>query len=426
MVLGNEYNIALEMWGTLFSFAIFVSLWIGKGEKTKEDKYMSLLVLCNTFLLFSDMMAWYLDGSMTRDGYFWLRVFNFAVFEMNVVMMVLFTAYALLFIKHSDRILWGASLIYLICVVYGELVIISQFTGIFYSYDAGHFYQRGPYFMLSHLLMLLCMIIGVIMLTKHRADMSRERFMALIGYIVLPFIATCLQIMLYGYSLSLLATTISVFIAYAVSLHEKNKIIMQQDKKLQDMRIKIVLSQIKPHFLYNCLNTIYILCRKDSEQARKAISDFSDYLRCNMNSITKEEMISFEKEMVHVKSYLALEKMRFQDELEIEYDIQAKNFMIPPLTVEPLVENAVKHGVGKKTGGGRVCLSTREDHDKVYITIRDNGVGFVPGRIRGQDSEGHIGLANVRSRLAMMCHGRLKIDSRPGEGTKITIILDKA
>ncbi|MGN0501912.1 MAG: sensor histidine kinase, partial [Ruminococcus sp.] len=178
------------------------------------------------------------------------------------------------------------------------------------------------------------------------------------------------------------------------------------------------------HFLYNTLTSIYCLCDRDSKAAKQAISDFSKYLRGNFESVGRKMPIMFEDELNHVQSYLALEKMRFGDELDVVYDIQAHNFLLPALTIQPLVENAVKHGVGDAPNGGTVMLSTRELPEFYEIEIYDNGVGFDTENF-DKDEKIHIGIENVRSRLELMCNGTLTLKSSVGNGTTATIRLPK-
>lgn len=185
-----------------------------------------------------------------------------------------------------------------------------------------------------------------------------------------------------------------------------------------------MLSQIQPHFLYNALGTIRGLCRKNPEQAWEALGDFSKYLRGNMSALTNKENIYFNSELCHIEAYLRLEKVRMGDRLNILYDIQEKDFLIPPLTVQPLVENAIKHGLFDKAEGGTLILHTRKENNKIIISIKDNGLGFDENEPLAQDDHhAHIGVANVRTRLKKMVDGQLLIDSTPGEGTTATIIL---
>ena len=194
--------------------------------------------------------------------------------------------------------------------------------------------------------------------------------------------------------------------------------------ELENSRITVMLSQIQPHFLYNSLTSVMDLCDRNPKQAKAAIADFADYLRGNLSSLKTENLISFGTELEHIEKYLKLEKLRFMEELEIVYDIHSKDFMLPALSVQPLVENAVKHGISKKIGGGTVTIHTTETDNEYIICITDDGVGFSEGEY-SDDGGTHVGLENIRKRLEMMIHARLEIESKVGEGTKACILIPK-
>lgn len=194
--------------------------------------------------------------------------------------------------------------------------------------------------------------------------------------------------------------------------------------ELLQMRIAIMVSQIQPHFLYNSLTSIAQMCEKDPPQAKKAIIEFADYMRHNMNSLKDEKPVPFEKELSHLKTYLWLEKMRFGDDLNIVFDIGTTDFLIPSLAVQPLVENAVKHGVGMKEDGGTVKISTAEYEDRFEIVVSDDGVGF-DSSVPKNDGRSHVGMENVHNRLKTMCNATMDIRSAVGEGTTVTIKVPK-
>jgi len=196
------------------------------------------------------------------------------------------------------------------------------------------------------------------------------------------------------------------------------------ERELTQKQISVMLSQIQPHFLYNSLNAIQELCATDPETARQAVIEFSGYLRGNLDSLAFTQPIAFERELSHVETYLALEKKRFQHKLQIKYDITVRNFTLPVLTLQPIVENAVRHGVTKRSKGGTVTISTAETKMAYTITVTDDGAGFDKGIKKG-DGRTHVGIENVRSRLASMCGGALEIESTPGAGTTVIIIIPK-
>lgn len=194
--------------------------------------------------------------------------------------------------------------------------------------------------------------------------------------------------------------------------------------KLQESQISIMLSQIQPHFLYNTLNSIYQLCETNPMRARSLVNSFAEYLRNNLSTLEETGLISFETELSHVKTYLDIEKVRFEDTLEIEYDIKCVDFSLPVLTVQPIVENAVKHGTSKKRGGGKVVISTEEDAESYIVKVADTGCGFDPNKPKN-DGKMHVGIDNVRQRLSNACSGSLTIESELGAGTLATIRIPK-
>ena len=197
-------------------------------------------------------------------------------------------------------------------------------------------------------------------------------------------------------------------------------------RERERQRVQLMLSQIKPHFLYNSLTVIRELIRSDPQAAEKAVDDFSGFLRHNMLSINAEQPILLRQELEHAKSYLALQKLRFGDELRVVYDIGCEDIMLPTLTLQPIVENAVTHGIRKSESGvGTVSIQTREMDDHYEICVTDDGCGFDPAVLEQEDST-HVGLRNVQDRLRRLCHGELEIQSAPKEGTRVTIRLPKA
>ncbi|MGN0648827.1 MAG: sensor histidine kinase [Oscillospiraceae bacterium] len=196
--------------------------------------------------------------------------------------------------------------------------------------------------------------------------------------------------------------------------------------ELQDNKVAVMLSQIQPHFLYNALSAICDLCGTEPIKARDALVDFSVYLRENMDSISSSEPVAFRRELSHIKTYMKLEKMRFGDKVNVVYDIQAEDFEIQPLTIQPLMENAVKHGVCMKEKGGTVTLRTSEENGVITITVIDDGVGFdVNEPTENSSARSHLGLKNVKSRVERFPDGKFSVESEKNKGTVVTISFRK-
>ena len=201
---------------------------------------------------------------------------------------------------------------------------------------------------------------------------------------------------------------------------EKNALKAQ----LTENRISIMLSQMQPHFIHNILNVIYYLCGKNPSVAQDAISKFSDHLRNNLEALSQKELITFRKELDHIHTYLELEQIRFGEELSIIYNIEVDSFLIPVLSVQPLVENAVKHGIAQKRGGGAVTISSWQTESAYQFAVTDTGVGFDKDHYM-DDGKLHVGLTNVSQLLHSSLNATVDIESAPGKGTTVTVTIPK-
>ncbi len=199
----------------------------------------------------------------------------------------------------------------------------------------------------------------------------------------------------------------------------------QMQKELYEAKVGVMVSQIRPHFIYNALTSIAMMCTIDPETAQEATVTFADYLRGNMDSLNQSKPVPFTTELEHLKKYLYIEKLRFDDLLNVEYDIQTVDFQLPLLSIQPLVENAVKHGVGMKEDGGTVTIATKETDTAYEIIIKDDGVGFDTEAPKEDDGRSHVGMENTKKRLHDMCGAKVVIDSEIGKGTTATVILPK-
>jgi signal transduction histidine kinase/CheY-like chemotaxis protein len=188
-------------------------------------------------------------------------------------------------------------------------------------------------------------------------------------------------------------------------------------------------AQIKPHFLFNVLNTIASFSDNDPAMAGKLIGEFSNYLRCSFDFKNLDRLIALEREISHVSSYLAIEKARFQERLHIVMELENGVLMhkIPPLILQPLVENAVRHGLLPKEEGGTVIISVKQETTNLTITVSDNGTGIpsekIPSLLKEEYNHAGVGLQNIQRRLENLYGHGLEITSAVGEGTRVTITI---
>ena len=205
----------------------------------------------------------------------------------------------------------------------------------------------------------------------------------------------------------------------AKEMEAEQKLIRAQ---LQENRIAIMISQIQPHFIYNTLGTIQHLCKENPEEAACLVQNFSIYLRGNFSELDNTVPIRIRKELEHVHCYTDIELVRFPD-MTVQYDIQTEDFVLPALSVQPLVENAIKHGLMGLEEGGTVVVTTFETDTHYCVKVTDDGVGF--DELNLQDGRKHVGISNVRERLQSMCGGTLTVESQKGKGTTALIQIPK-
>lgn len=192
----------------------------------------------------------------------------------------------------------------------------------------------------------------------------------------------------------------------------------QMEAQLQRARTDIALHQIKPHFLHNALMSIKVLCRTRPKEAEQAIYDFTIFLRGNMKALESPRPIPFPEEVEAIACYLRIEQIRFRQRLRVVWDLEEEDFSVPPLTIQPLVENAVRHGVCQKPEGGTVTIASRRTEEAILVEITDDGVGF---DLSAVEQSGGIGIRNLRLRLKEQLGAVLDIQSAPGKGTVQTV-----
>lgn len=196
--------------------------------------------------------------------------------------------------------------------------------------------------------------------------------------------------------------------------------------QLNESRIKISIGQMQPHFLYNALASIREVVLENPEYAADLIFDFTTHLRACIKSMASEEMISFSQEIENIKAYVNIEKMRFGDKMKVQYDIQECDFQIVPLSIQPLVENAIRHGLYERGNQWRgiVNICSYRQEDEIIIMIEDNGVGFDVEKIAKEikcHERDSTGLQNLIFRFENLMKATVNIESVIGTGTKVTV-----
>ena len=428
----------------LFAAAVMAVLLLGcRMERQymcmdKTNRLFVIMLAIQMLLLIGDAAIWVLLSEPSPDKIPLVKTLTLLTDIMTVTLTAFYINLLTNYISQTKPVSSAFSrIVSAICGAIAVLWIICLFNDWYIWYGADGSQHEGPIYEVIWLLGVLLMISSAIFVLCNHKALGRRDTVILSTYGLFPLAGYLLE---YYWPVTplLIAPTLSLLLMYVVihmrrlrrSMAQELKLaqieakVSRQEVELSQSRINIMLSQIQPHFLFNALTSISALCEKDPIKAQSALNNFSDFLRGNLDSLKRAAPIPFDKELKHVKIYLSLEKMRFESELNIVYDIEASGFLLPALTVQPLVENAVKYGVGKKPGGGTVTISTREQGNCYLITVSDDGVGYDPYQTQ-YDGRMHIGIDNVRSRLETMVGGMLTIVSQVGMGTVATIQIPK-
>ncbi|MBQ9086212.1 MAG: histidine kinase [Clostridia bacterium] len=405
----HSIYLALDILGAMITLIIFLGCMGDTREKDTHDGafigYLILLLL----VLISDGLCHALDGNES------LRLLTYLANTVSdcaeYVLFVFFMRYLAQRLYQRRReishLIWVLGVL---CALSVAMSIANLWCEFHFTVDGGGAYVRGAYPWVSRIFPLLCLFTAAVTIAINPSLSGKDRAI-FFCYPLFPLTGLLLDYFVLGASCVYIGVLISTVIMYTNTYSKKRRMIVEQ-------RTALMVSQINPHFMYNTLTTIASLCELDPPRAKQITLEFSSFLRQNLNTLTTNQLIPFEQELHHVDCYLKIEKARFGDKINAVYDIQTENFSIPALTIQPLVENAVRYGLSAKAEGGTIKLSSYSTEDSYIVEVKDDGVGFDMEEAVF-DGKKHVGIANVRTRLMDMCGGSLTVKSMVGIGTRV-------
>lgn len=426
----------LDVYAAIVTGILLIVCVIQRRHNRQISRYLIGLCFAQILVFLSDLIRWSCRGKIEYLLLF--KAAYLAEFILCYACLVFFHYYlsdnlhrSIGFPRSWRYIVWP------IVVVMSVLWCLSLETRAFYIITYNAVNVAGDYFYLSQLpgMMLLLTDLIIVLLNAKRLG-SRQAFSYAL-FLLFPLLSFPLQI-LWNSGVIFIGMTLSVLSRYITISAEQTRLLAESKNRLAESRVAITISQIQPHFLYNALGSISALCDEDPEKAQMATDNFAHYLRMNLDSMKRTSPIPFTKELEHIQTYIWLERMRFGDNLNFESDIQEEKFSVPALSVQPLVENAVRHGICVRQSGGTVRLSTYKENGNIIIKVEDDGVGFDISSLDAGSDEApitavyhhdpveekhHIGIENVRTRLKVMVGGELNITSIAGKGTTAVITL---
>ncbi len=253
------------------------------------------------------------------------------------------------------------------------------------------------------------------------ARYGRIRYLTMLCFPVCALIIDIIFPLFRVHGLGLFFMYFLMYLAYNQRIEQE---LISKELELSQNKVQLLMEQISPHFIFNSLQSIAGISDKEPNEVRPAIELFSGYLRDNLESLTNDELIHFSKELEHTKVYIELAKMSGSRDFDVEYRLETVDFMVPPLILQPLVENAVLYGTGSNAEQSKIIIETAEHPDRVEIRVM-NEVGETGDPVRRQNTHKSVGLKNVRTRVETQCGGTLTLKTADGI-TTATIVLPKA
>lgn len=390
-------------------------------EKVSRGFFMVFFPLLIAYI-FSDLISQISLVMLGQDKAVLSRAAVFCESLFSSMLMPMLTWYLL---KCAGKDPWKSRIMYIACAFlagYIILLAITQFSTAIYYITEDNIYHRGPLYPVLLISPALLMLLNLAALLQNRKSLTVRKRQAFAVYIGIPFICMLIQMFLYGLLLIVIGTSVSTLfmLIYIITDHMEQYVNEREENARAQASIKVL--QMRPHFIYNTMTGIYYLCEQNPKKAMETIDNFTNYLRKNFSAIAKNGTIPFKEELEHVRTYLAIEQVRFEDGLFVEFDTPHTNFRIPPLTLQPIIENSIKYGVDPESEPLYISVQTNETENGSEITVIDNGPGFDETDHAAYDNrEPNIAIGNIRERLSMMCGGTISFSLREEGGTVVRI-----
>jgi sensor histidine kinase YesM len=321
----------------------------------------------------------------------------------TVVVMGIFDAILFLLPILTDILFYDTWLYWAVAQILANLVLTGCLLKEFFATKG-----RERFIYVGSILPLLSFVIDVVMTDYSYWQGGKASEFIFVGFFVVAMVAV---LKIIPNSINALAKTKEL---------ENEKIAL--NAQLTESRVSTMMSQIRPHFIYNTLGSIEQLCNLDPKKAGELVHNFAKYLRGNFGELDNPKPILMSQEMEHVHHYVSIENVRFPD-MTFSFEMNSNDFRIPALTIQPIVENAIKHGLMKLPKGGTIRVVSYETDTHYCVSVEDDGVGFDTGELL--DERKHVGIRNIRGRLKAMVNGALEIKSEVGVGTKVLITIPK-
>ena len=428
MITVELLNAIVDFFAALVIFLIMVGCIVIYNRSNKNIRAM-LELLSNVFVmvLFAALTFIYTPEKDTNLNYFFMTFFTFQIYGSMFHM----TRYVLKVTRTYEKddkprnvykILKNTSLIVSVIACVTSFVV-TRFQAFVVEDAVGIEFNLMPY-IVSVAFVWIISGINLALAIIGRKSLGKVNVAIFIFCIILPLLSDFIFPVYLMPSSRPLMICVSMIILYLVQYISRDIAYHRNEAEVSRMRTQMLISVVQPHFIYNVLNSIYYIAGRDPELTKKSISAFSDYLRGNMDYMNYDKAILFEDELSHLKSYFELMAVRYDDRVKLELELREIDFSIPPMTLQPLVENSIKYGVKHVKGDLIVKIKSYNDNGVITVVVEDNGPGYHPDVITDERSA-HNGIENVRARVKSICGGSVTVTNIELTGTAVIIRLGK-
>lgn len=419
----TSINIVLELFAVSILVVLLASCLLRHRQGSSSGLFIATLAVLLVATL-GDVAAWMFADSAVPAALAMTTAGNAACYLFGAVGYTLYAFLTFRQVGDARRPQTVVGKAVLACVgalgAANVVLFLANFqTGWLYTLDSQNTFTWGPYRLAPDLILLAQLVAVLVALLAERGRALND---TLAGWALQGLVPVLMVLVECAFpSLMLVCPALAVVLlpVHIWEQHTHEMWLAERERELALARAEALAGQIKPHFIANSLLAIQQMVGKDPARGRKLMQQFSLYLRDNYELVGKNGLSPFPIELEHARYYVAIEQVDPTSRVRLECDLGPTGFEIPSLSLQPLVENAVRHGVGPKPDGGCVTVSTAEGPDEWVVTVADDGVGFAEGAVEG------VGLGNVRSRLDLLCGGTLDVQSGPA-GTRVSMHIPKA
>ena len=328
----QRIQIVIEFHGIIFCMIAAIYLFLKRHQRRRPVKSLREVILLCILLLGFDIQAILYRGDTSRLGWIMVFVSNFAVYLLQILIITGMARYIQSLIELYEpeyRRRW-LKLVYGLCILHLIGLALTPFRRLYYYIDGNNIYHRGSFFACSVVLACMILLTELFMIIEARHLLKGQERLILTSCFVCPVAGLVIQVLWYGISFLNIGISVSALLLIVQFEYRDIRLQREQEQVLAQSRAYLLNSQIKPHFIVNCLAVIQALIELDPEAAKDAIEVFSRYMRKSLNLKVAESAIPIKEELDFTESYLYMEQLRFGDQLDVIYDIDdSLNFKIP-------------------------------------------------------------------------------------------------